>query len=500
MENLNPNSIGKILFYLFVYVLAFAAAVGEVVVWWRFPKKLAAIALLTWKAAFRMRLIQIMIVLLLAAVLGLPLILRHDGTAQGFIQILLTYTLGAITVLLGFATLWLACGTLARDIEECQMQMVVVKPVPRFVIWLGKWHGIVLLDAALLVLAGAVAFGLMQWRAGRLPAEVQNELRNKILVSRGSMKESVDQNLIDRAIEQQLAERLKDPSIAQMNRDFVRQQVTEHVKAQYQIRPPGTGRRWRIDFGARAAGLRDQPLFVRTKFYSAQGPSQGLSPPTYVGLWEIGPVDGRRYRPEPMSLAAETVHEFPVPPGLIDDRGVLTIDFMNSNDTALLFPLDEGLEVLYREGGFAVNFARGLGIILCWMALLAAIGLAAASFLTFPVAAFFSLAILIVGFSTGTLKQVIDEGGISGVNHDTGRIEAPALIDRVVVPAFGGLLEVVNLVRGFSPIDALSTGRSVSWGQLGRAVAQIVGLMGGLFAAGGIILFTRRELATAQGA
>ncbi len=36
----------------------------------------------------------------------------------GFTQILLTYTLGAITGLLGIATLWLACGTLARDVED----------------------------------------------------------------------------------------------------------------------------------------------------------------------------------------------------------------------------------------------------------------------------------------------------------------------------------------------------------------------------------------------
>ena len=50
------------------------------------------------------------------AVIGLPVLIKDDGTARGFTQILLTYTLGAITALLGLSTLWLACGTLARDI------------------------------------------------------------------------------------------------------------------------------------------------------------------------------------------------------------------------------------------------------------------------------------------------------------------------------------------------------------------------------------------------
>jgi hypothetical protein len=157
------------------------------------------------------------------------------------------------------------------------------------------------------------------------------------------------------------------------------------------------------------------------------------------------------------------------------------------------------LEVLYREGGFAASFVRGLGIILCWLALLAAIGLAAASFLSFPVAAFVSLALLIVGFSTGTLRQVIEEGGVAAVNSETGRVDSPSVVDRVAVPVFKGLLAVINLVQSFSPIDSLSTGRSVTWGQLGLAVTQIIVLMSGLFGAAGIYLFTRRELATAQG-
>src|SRR5213082_4008153 len=117
-------------------------------------QRLFAIAKLTLKAAFRYRLVQILIVLLLGAVVGLPAIVKHDGTAQGFTQILLTYTLGTITTLLAFATLWLACGTLARDVEECQMQMVAVKPIARWEIWLGKWLGLVGLNAALLLVAG----------------------------------------------------------------------------------------------------------------------------------------------------------------------------------------------------------------------------------------------------------------------------------------------------------------------------------------------------------
>src|SRR5438552_15225593 len=137
-----------------------------------------AVTALTWKAAFRFRLFWVLAGLLLATVVGLPLLLKDDGTARGFTQILLTYTLSLTTALLGFATLWLACGTLARDIEDCQMQMIAVKPIARWQIWLGKWLGLLLINGTLLALSGASVYCLLQWRAPRLPAREPEFLPN----------------------------------------------------------------------------------------------------------------------------------------------------------------------------------------------------------------------------------------------------------------------------------------------------------------------------------
>src|SRR5215467_13479998 len=131
-------------------------------------QRLLAIAGLTWKAAFRFRLFIVLAVLLLASVVALPILIKDDGTARGFTQILLTYTLTTISALLGLSTLWLSCGTLARDIEECQLQVVAVKPISRWKIWLGKWLGIMSLNAALLAITGAGLYGLLLWRATKL--------------------------------------------------------------------------------------------------------------------------------------------------------------------------------------------------------------------------------------------------------------------------------------------------------------------------------------------
>ena len=459
-------------------------------------QRLLAIAWLTWKAALRFRLFLVIAVLLIASVIGLPILIKDDGTARGFTQILLTYTLSTITALLGLSTLWLSCGTLARDIEECQMQMVAVKPIARWQIWLGKWLGILSLNAVLLALTGGCVYGLLQWRATKLPAAEQAVLNNEILVARGSLMEKNSDDEIESEAARLLQERLqKNPELSKADLTEVRKQIVERVKAAYQLVPPGYERPWKIDLGLRAKFLRDQPLQLRVKFNSAEKSPSG----TFVALWQVGePQKTKLWRSEPMSLAPDTFHEFTIPPNLFDENGVLTITFANPNNTALLFPLGEGMEVLYHEGGFGLNFARGLGIILCWMALLSAIGLASASFLSFPVAAFFSLGVLTMAFSTGTLSNVVSEGTIMSRNSETG-VQGASVVDLVVVPFFRAALGVINLAKGFSPIDSLSSGRSITWTELSLAFCQIVLLLGGIFAVFGIFVFNRRELATAQG-
>lgn len=457
-------------------------------------QRLLAITWLTWKAAFRFRLFLVIAVLLLAAVVGLPILIKDDGTARGFTQILLTYTLSVITALLGLSTLWLSCGTLARDIEDCQIQVVAVKPVARWQIWLGKWLGIVSLNAALLTLAGASVYGLLQWRATRLPAAEQKILRNEVLVARGSAKEADHSKSIDEDTERLMQERLAKNPVAPADLPEVRRQIREQVKAEYQLVPPGYSRAWEINLGSAGRDVRDRPLQVRIKFNAAE------RRPTFGAMWRAGiPQKTQLWATsEPMSLAPDTFHEFEIPPHLIDENGVLRIEFLNVNNSALLFPLDEGMEVLYHQGGFGLNFARGLGIVFCWMALLAAVGLTSASFLSFPVAAFFSLAVLTMALSSGTLATVVSEGTVMGTNAETGEV-GRSIIDIVVVPIFRAALGVINLAQQFSPIDALSTGRSITWGQLALAFSQIVLLLGGIVGTIGVLIFNRRELATAQG-
>lgn len=462
---------------------------------WTFPprswQRTWAVARLTVRAAFRYRLVVVLSVLLLGAVVVLPMVIKHDGTAQGFTQILLTYTLGITAALLSLVTLWLACGTLARDVDECQMQMVVTKPVARWQVWLGKWIGIMLVDGLLLGVASGAVFLLMQWRATQLPPEVQEALRSKVLTARAAVREPMPD--LENRVDELIRQRLPELQAQGVNLREFRVQAREILKSREQVIPPDHYKPFRLDFRRDRNALEGRPIFVRLKFHT---PNLGPKRP-----YEIEVIAGPPESPQRVGafrrLAAEAAHEIELRDAVLDPEGYLIVEVANRSDTALIFPLEDGFEVLYPEGGFGLNFVRAVLVIACWLGLLAAIGLAAASFLSFPVAAFLATTVLVLGLSTGTLRTVVEDRTVLGFEHDTNIPLYPA-IDAVMVPVFEVILDTVNIVRQFSPIDAVSSGRSITWGDLARAVLVVDLVLGGLFAAVGMITFTRRELATAQ--
>jgi len=131
-------------------------------------KPLLAVVFLTWKASIRFRFFWVMLFLLALAVGVLPLIVKDDGSAAGMTQILITYTLSMITAIMGASTLWISAGSLANEIENHQLQMVVTKPIPRWQIWLGKWIGVMSMNFILLLFAGGIVFGMIEYRANKL--------------------------------------------------------------------------------------------------------------------------------------------------------------------------------------------------------------------------------------------------------------------------------------------------------------------------------------------
>lgn len=116
--------------------------------------QIAAIALLALRNALRSRVILVLLLLVLAAAFLLPHAIRHDGTPEGLIRLHLAYSLGIAGFLLTLASLWAGCAAISQEADDKTLQLVLVKPVPRLRIWLGKWLALLLINALLLTVVG----------------------------------------------------------------------------------------------------------------------------------------------------------------------------------------------------------------------------------------------------------------------------------------------------------------------------------------------------------
>ena len=505
------------------------------------------IAKQTLKAAIRYRFVVAMAVALLVIVFGIPLLVKSDGTAKGTVQIVLTYTLGSTTALLGIASLWMGCGTLAREIEDNVMQMVAVKPVARWRVWLGKWLGIMLLNAALMVPTGLAIFFLINARANssELDEFEKAKLQNEVLVSRSSVREpkrdfSISrQRAYDYALlvaegktqyteaeqalrmsvtnpEHILSFRPEYPRLVEQSRNDPSAEVLAEVlakleelernamrisKASFEIILPGQSQFWEFQIDPDIVDeINQKPIYLRFKFNA----DDEYDPKSHTLWFSIGEGTSKRWPPEgsfkPMKRGSSAFHEEQLPIGIVPDKGpqkgMVRVHFMNQNtERPIIFLMEDGPMILYHDGGFGMNLFRGLLIIFFWLGLISAIGLMASSFLSFPVATFMSLGILLISASTGTLEQIIEEEGISGINHETGRKDQSSAGDIVAITFSKAVLGITDLIWGYSPVDNLSSGRTIKWTTLLSAFTGIILIMSGLVMLVGSILFHYKELA-----
>ena len=127
-------------------------------------KAFNAILKQTVRSALRSKVFLVLFALILLCVIGLPLTIRGDNTAAGLIQVSLTYSLNLVIALISASCLWLGCSILSSEIEGYQVHLAVTKPCPRWKLWAGKFAGVFLMHALILVASMALVYGLTFYR------------------------------------------------------------------------------------------------------------------------------------------------------------------------------------------------------------------------------------------------------------------------------------------------------------------------------------------------
>ena len=445
-----------------------------------------AIALLTVKHSVRSRLLIALFALVLLTVFGLPLTVRGDGTAVGEVRVLLSYTLGLSLLLLCVATAWAACGAVSQEIREKQIRLVVVKPVHRIQVWLGKWLGLLLLNAALLAVCGGALYGLMAWRlrAGSAGPAERDVLREEILAARRRSRpvpESIDEDVAARIARFRETGRIP-PS---MSDEDAYAEVHDLVAAEKAVVAPGAAKTWTF----RPVARKHVPdgFVLRFRFSASYRDRHPVT-----GTWSIGTARAPGLFRHACGELLDGVHTVPVPSTAFRAGEDSVATFTNGPRGAsapIVFDLEEGVELLCRTSSFEANLARSLVVVFCHLGLLAAVGLTAGTLFSFPVAAFFAFATVLATILTHYSAAAPDHGAHHGTAAD------PPLLAEVGETLMRGLAIVVEPVMRLNPLGRLGDGILVSWGFTARAVLVLLAAYPLVLGALAWWVLRRRELA-----
>ncbi|HUT28754.1 MAG TPA: ABC transporter permease [Sedimentisphaerales bacterium] len=448
-----------------------------------------AVATNTVKQAVRMRLAVVFVLLLMLLIPVMGFSVTGDGTLKGRLQTFVSYSLSLTSFLLCLLTIAVSIYSLTSDISEKQIYTVITKPIRRFELLFGKLLGVILLNTGLLVFFSALIYGITVYTPS-VGKTSKNELRqaeNEFFTARaGLVPAEPDVSGEVRTAFDKLAQEGRLPELFRgLSRKEIFARLTKQAKLRSRAANVGQELIWEFD---NVKPLDpNQSLFIRFKY------DVSVTPPDLqiYGRWWAGDIRQVRYGQPIVTGFYEfenkdlirTSHEIEVPADVIAPDGYLAVGFLNPplNQTVVIFPLEGGLEVLYKADTFTANFIRAVLLVLLRLIILAALGVLASTFLSFPVALLLCMVIFFTANFSGFVLESFDylSENISSIYKYT-------------------LRPIIHLLPQFdkyNPTKYLVGARLLGWPVLAKAAALMVLVKAVLLMLLAIIVFSRREIA-----
>ena len=386
----------------------------------------------------------------------------------------------------------------------------MTKPVRPIEYLVGKWLGVGVLNAALMLATATGVFLFTEYLrnqpaqgevraafvartggAGHLDRRI---LETQVLTARRVVEPTIEGLLtpeqLDELVNMEIQEvRRRDDqvTITRRGRALIREDMLAMVEQQYRTIPRGEGRDFFFEGLARERD-RGQPITLRFTVKS------GTNLPS--ALYEITFLAGGRYLiPRQTSLGSSQTLQ--IPADAIDENGVLSLGIWNGRYgtdivNALSITFEPGsLEVFVNAGSFELNYARVMLVLWLKLCFVAAIGVTCATFLSFPVACLVAVVVLFAAEASPFLNEALEQ-------YYPETADGYDYVAFVVRPIAVAIARVFVWYGDLRPTADLVDGRLVPWSTLLRAIGTLSVSTAGVLGVGWLI-FRKRELATYSG-
>jgi len=511
---------GKLLLGVLLLAASFTALMQALRVLFSGSGPVMGIARNLLTEAVRMKISLVLIILMILGLAVLPGMLDGDQPLRYRVQSFFQYSVTGVFWILAFLTLAFGIASITSEQRDKTIWQTVTKPVAAWKYLLGKWLGLVGLNAVLLLVSSSGIFLFAEYlrnqpAIGETRAYLATDsavsedrfiLESRVMTARESKfmeipeRFSRDGEIFQQRVDQFIAkERLTDPNFATTPSDYkyvASNLYTAMIRA-YRSIPPGESRLYTIS-GLEKARNQSSPITLRFRI-----DSQGNRPDAFYDMTFSLP-----YSQDPAPLVKRMglgfYHNISLTPESINEDGVLDILIFNGkvikgeqgmgiipNPSTASIP-ERGLEISYRAGGYRTNFMRVMLVMWVKLAFLAMLAVWTSTFLSFPVACLVSFGVFMIAEMSGFLISAAD---LYGTTDQKGNIVWVKFITTNITNLVGQLFSVYSDMK---PVRRLVDGRMMPWSSVAvgtGVLATITVLLFGL----AVGIFRKRELATYSG-
>lgn len=473
--------------------------------------------------AVRMKVSLVFIVLLIFGLAAVPMLLNEGTPLRYRMQAFLQYGTAGAFWMIAILTLLLSAATLTFEQRDKIIWQTMTKPVSVWKYLLGKWLGVVTLNAALLLVCGSAIFLFAEYlrqqpadgereayvsrtaeMGGPILSEDRRILHNQVLQARIArdidvpMAQDSEQfaEIVDRFIEQREAlDSFDELAERPQSRSQVRDDLYKDYIARLRSIEPGQNKVYTFS-GLERAANQDAPLLLRYRVESGAN----LPDEFYRIIFDFG---GVQYERE-VGLAQTLIID-DIPPGAINENGQLELTIVNGsfvqnargqvgimgNPKTITFP-PGGLELSYSVGGYRMNFLRVVAVLWIKLAFLSLLAIAASTALSFPVACLVAFGAFFAAESSLFLEESLEV-----YNPFFGEGIGPYIL-AVVEIISTAVIWIFRVYGELNPIGKLVQGEYVSWGSVAQGMI-VLGIWCVVLFGVGWLIFRSRELAMYSG-
>lgn len=277
----------------------------------------------------------------------------------------------------------------------------------------------------------------------------------------------------------------------------IREQIQREITGRYCSISPGEMRVWQMQGPPPQEG-RDWVMSLRFKIRAPRQPIATqvggitLETDNLLGRWFLGNPRTASYIETIDQYPINTYNEIEIPQQGVEKDGTVIVTFHNIDPRQIesIFDLPNGdLQVLYRVGSWELALLQAAMAMLIPISCLAAFGVCASTFLSFPVGALIVLTLYIISSSMGF---VADSLAVT-------REYAPPEYDRTLVyevrrltvESIGFALSIGDL----DPVNKLMEGQAIGWKPLLDTAWKYLLAKGLVVMAIAVLILRRREMA-----